>query len=745
MGMIKKLQVASGVFWVEIPKAQIFMLCGCPADAVKLLKKRGLIESVVTGGIAHETGPNVILLSEVLMQNGSFSNLTEFPAMQMLYLQGMVIPNHPNNTGIKPMLVGIKEQVDAQMAYFYCGNYGLIDKAEIMAAGIGEKTAEEMLRMKLHFAFGRIKESHEILEARYIPESNNNGIADETVAIRNNVFITKKDFNIYEIAYKDGEIEEKIEVNLNLKLEERYEAPYQLGYHLVEREYFAVVHSGEGDGWDINRPCMASIIIYQGKVYIIDAGPNILTSLNYLGISVNEIEGIFHTHAHDDHFAGLTTLIRTDRKFKYFATPLVRKSVTKKLCALMSIPEESFHNFFDVQDLTFDSWSDIEGLEVMPVFSPHPVDTNIFFFRVYWNGEYKTYAHLADVISFDAFSKMYQESNPEKSIISEHTYQKVKEAYLRPTHLKKIDIGGGMIHGNAEDYRQDHSDKIVLAHTHRPLTVKEREIGSSAAFGMVDTLIPSNKDYLTHFSYQYLKFYFPDAPEHEIQFLINHPITSFNAGTILFKKGGISETVYLILTGSVEFADSISGNPNILPAGSLIDFYSHYLNSNTNQTYRTASHINALEIPIEAYRRFISRNNLYAEIKRVESNIVFLKNTWLFGEVVSFPILTKIAKTMEVAQLPTHAPISQKQILYLVRNGQVRLTLGDNFVETLQKGNFFGAEEVWVSRASAPFYADFEADTELISIPFETVKNIPIVYWKFLETYEKRLKKGAGK
>ena len=86
---------------------------------------------------------------------------------------------------------------------------------------------------------------------------------------------------------------------------EQYESPYLLGFQHIKREYFAVIHSGEGNGWDINRPCMSSIIVFQGNIYLVDAGPNILHSLNALGIGVNEIKGIFQTHAHDDHFAGL--------------------------------------------------------------------------------------------------------------------------------------------------------------------------------------------------------------------------------------------------------------------------------------------------------------------------------------------------------------------------------------------------------------------------------------------------------
>ena len=38
----------------------------------------------------------------------------EFPVLQMLYKQGMLVPGHPNNTGAKPLLIGARAQVDAQ-------------------------------------------------------------------------------------------------------------------------------------------------------------------------------------------------------------------------------------------------------------------------------------------------------------------------------------------------------------------------------------------------------------------------------------------------------------------------------------------------------------------------------------------------------------------------------------------------------------------------------------------------------
>lgn len=165
MALIKKISVANGIFWVEIPDADLRILCGAPADAVKHLMRRGLIVPTEVEGVPCESGPNAILLSDLALQNGAFSNLAEFPVLQMLYRQGMALPNHPNNTGARPLLIGHRDQIDAQMNYIYRGNYGLVSEEEIMAAGLSEAEAKELMRMKLKFAFGSIKSSEEFLDS----------------------------------------------------------------------------------------------------------------------------------------------------------------------------------------------------------------------------------------------------------------------------------------------------------------------------------------------------------------------------------------------------------------------------------------------------------------------------------------------------------------------------------------------------------------------------------------------------
>ena len=312
------IQVAPGVHWLQVPEVGLYVLCGCPGEVVKHLMRKGLINTVQRHGVTFETGPNAILLSDILVQNGGFANLAEFPTLQMLYRQGMFLPNHPNNTGIKPLLMGTPSQVKAQMQYIHRGNYGLISEEEIAACDIEPELVEIMMRIKRKFAFGVIHAPENFLDTLEICE--------QPVTIRDGVTLQRTDFNQFRFSYRG----EHADVDLNLSPDETYEAPYLLGRHHFKQHYFAVLHTGEGDGWDVNRPSMSSIVLFQGRIYLVDVCPSILQILTATGIDISEIEGIFHTHAHDDHFAGLPALIRSDHRIKYYATPLIRASVTKK-------------------------------------------------------------------------------------------------------------------------------------------------------------------------------------------------------------------------------------------------------------------------------------------------------------------------------------------------------------------------------------------------------------------------------
>ena len=728
MTKIEKIQVAEGVSLIEIPEAQLSVLCGCPADSVKHLMKRGLIVTKEQNGISFETGPNAVLLSDVLLQSGSFANLAEFPVLQMLYNQGMMLPNHPNNTGIKPLLIGLTEQVEAQMQYIYRGNYGLISEEEIRNTGINPETAHEMMRLKLKFAFGSIRPVEDLLDTRIVE--------GDPVEIRNGVFIRRIRLNVFEFKYQG----ETAYVDLNLAPHESYGAPYTLGFHHIDREYFAVIHAGEGNGWNVNRPCMSSILMFQGKIYLIDAGPNVLYSLMALGIGVNEIEGIFHTHAHDDHFAGFTTLMRADHRIKYYSTPLVRASVSKKLSALMSIEEKNLFDYFEVHDLDFDKWNDINGLEVKPLFSPHPVETSILIFRTLWEDGYRAYAHFADIVALNVLKGMITDDDSQIGISQEY-FDRIKKEYLTKVHIKKLDVGGGMIHGDADDFKDDPSDKIILSHTSVPLSNKQKEIGSGAPFGMVDILIPTSQNYLHTYAIDFLKSYFPSAPIHQLKILLNNPLVTFNPESILLKGGVVNDDVYLILTGNVEFIQAELGVHNILSAGALIGEMSGLYRVPSIGTYRATNFVQALRLPRTLYFKFVKQNKLYANIRRLQDNREFLQKTWLFGEVVSYPIQNKLAQAMRF-HCYAGGQVFPKEIhstIFLVKRGKLQRYIKEEVFETLTSGHFFGEECVLFGTTSL-FQVRAAEPTEVYHVPGDVLLDIPVIRWKLFETFQRRMK-----
>jgi hemerythrin len=722
---MEKIRVSAGVYWISVPEIGLRVLAGCPADSVKHLMRMGLIVPVEKAGVTYETGPNAILLSDTSIQHGSFSNLAEFPILQMFYRQGSIIPGHPNNTGEKPLLIGTPAQVKAQSRYIQRGKYGLLSKKELVEAGLSEEMADEMMRMKLEFSYGKIDKIEDLMDLRFVEK--------EPVDLKG-ASLRRLGLNDYELSYGG----ESVRVDLNLKPGEEYEPAVRLDYHHIRREYFSIIHNGEGDGWDATRPCMGSILVYQGRIYLIDCGPNITQSLTALGISVSEIEGVFQTHAHDDHFAGLPSLVRSDHLIKYYATPMVRHSVMKKLSALMGIPEGRFEHYFEIRDLELDTWNNISGLEAMPVVSPHPVETNVFYFRTFWDGGYRSYAHLADIIALPTLEKMIQGPD-RKQGLSLETLRRTKEAYLREATIKKIDAGGGMIHGSVRDFRGDRSGKILIAHTSAKLSDEEKEIGSNATFGAQDVLIPSSQDYSMQSAARYLKSFFPQAPGYDLRMLLNCPTRDFNVGVIVLKRGEAASQVHLVLHGVVELIDTERGVRNVLSAGSFLGEYSGLTGEPADLTYRTLSYVRVLSIPVELYVRFINRNYEFGEIVKFHRNVAFLQETRLFGDMISSRVLSGTARLMEPLELEAGAefPIADS-CLYVVESGEAEVRFAGQPLERIGRGAIFGEESILI-RDTALCSAAALSPVRAFRIPRKAIEKIPIVEWKLLELYDRRI------
>lgn len=724
MNTIITAAVAPGLYWVSIPEADLHIQCGCFEDSVKHLIRRGLITSFTENGTSWETGPNAILLSDVMLQGGHFSNLAEFPVLQMLYRQGMGIPGHPNNRGIKPLLIGSSKQIRAQLEYIYRGNYGLISIDELCETGLSREEAELVWHLKMEFAHGKIAPSDSLLDSIVIGENE--------TEIRAGVTIRRDDINQFTISYKG----ESTSVTLNIPRDQRYPAPYPLGFHDFRREYFGVVHSGQGDGWDINRSCMSSILVYKGKLYLIDAGPNIAYSLIALGIGISEIEGIFHTHCHDDHFAGLPTLILSDHRIKYYAAPFVRTSVFKKISALLSLPEADFFDFFEVHDLQEGVWNDIDGLEVKPQLSPHPVETTTFRFRTLGEDRFYSYAHLTDITSCD---NVLAQQGKSEHIPAGHL-QKVIDGYLAPADLKKIDIGTNIVHGRATDFKDDRSNRLILGHTSAPLNSYQKEIGSSAPFGIFDVLIERRSDFLSDNARNYLSDYLVGIEEEELEELLNNDVVEFKPGTIILKRGTSTDFLYLLLTGITEMIDAPAGFCKNFSAGALIG--ESYADGDrlSGTTYRTISFVYALKIPAADFYRFVKEHQVLGSLQQLHRRKEFLLHTWLLGEALSPRVQTGICEHLvpfEFTETGQLIDLNDNDFIYLIEQGCLAREYQGRVVEELERGDFFG-EDLAVFGSS--YRSDLRVQKPLsgYKLHSEHIRDIPVIRWKLLEMHQKR-------
>jgi len=722
MSLIINKKVAAGISWIAIKEADLYLCCGCPADTVKHLKKADIINRAEIDGHFYEHGPNALLISDTLIQNGQIANLAEFPILHMLYIQGLNLPHHPNYKKNTPILIGYEDQINAQLEYASVGNHGLSSIDEIVSAGISPEDAKKIFATKIYYSGGKITHMRELIKSCILNE--------EKTEIKNGVYIQRMDINKFQISYKN----EIAYINLNLAEDQHFPAPYTLPFKELSPGRFSITHTGEGNGWDENRPCMASVIHHNDRIYLIDAGPNILNNLASLGIGLSEIDGIFLSHIHDDHFAGITELLNVERRLNFYATKLVRITAEKKLKALTNSKLELLQVAFNCIDIEFNTWNNVNGLEVRPNYSPHTVETSTFDFRAKNNGVYKTYKHLSDTINLKEFEKII-DNTPD--LFTKEDYRSVKKNYLGKVNLKKIDVGGGIIHGHLSDYEQDKSDLLVMAHTSSELE-KPGENFINVKFGDTHTLIKNGDyDFFRKKSIRYLSNYFDGLNEEEILLLVNKKVTEYHPGQTIITVEDTKKIV-LIISGLVS-NPAPSGETQLLDAGNFIGYSKRYFMEDLPEKYQAWSHVRCLEYEESFINRFLRKFSLTEGIYERLSIINELRSSKLIHNNLSSAIYYKIGKQAEIINSMDYSFSSENLAshLFIIIQGKVKIVFkGGTAISIGRRDHFGGLALLENHRRKQEFV--IEENLLAIAIPIERIGKVPFLIWRMIELEEIR-------
>lgn len=202
----------------------------------------------------------------------------------------------------------------------------------------------------------------------------------------------------------------------------------------------------------------------------------------------------------------------------------------------------------------------------------------------------------------------------------------------------------------------------------------------------------------------------------------------------------------MVITGTVEKIRSEVDVYNVFSTGGMISEYSSLHSKPSASTYCTVSYVRALKLTRDLYLGFIRQNGLEDEFKRLLEYREALEQTWLFGETISPPVQSKIAKSMKMREYyQAGVPLGDVPAgsIFTVNFGEIERVFDDEVILTLGRKSVFGEKQVPLGRPT-----ESELRTaglcHIYEVPGAALVGIPIVMWNRLETFELRSATHSG-
>jgi hemerythrin len=308
--------------------------------------------------------------------------------------------------------------------------------------------------------------------------------------------------------------------------------------------------------------------------------------------------------------------------------------------------------------------------------------------------------------------------------------------------LKKIDVGGGLIHGNAIDFESDTSHRVLLSHGIASIPDQLKGVAMTAAFGDADVLLPGGaREQLLRIARSFLATCIPGLTAGEIEPMALGPIVEIAPDTKIRSGKGRNAEVHLILSGTVEETDGSSGESRRLTAGALVGVSAAHPRQLAASTCRSVSAVTLLHIPALTYREVVGRAGVAEALQRSATIRGFLSFCPLFKGIRSETVLNGVAAVMQERRLgPNRRPDHvEKPELYILADGEVDLVVGARLVESIGPGGFWGEERI-VSASPVICEPRAERDCSYFAVPVDALSAIPTLQWELQETFERRLR-----
>ena len=323
--------------------------------------------------------------------------------------------------------------------------------------------------------------------------------------------------------------------------------------------------------------------------------------------------------------------------------------------------------------------------------------------------------------------------NPEsKYHISENFYKKVFDNYLQTTDVKKIDAGGGMIHGEAKDFVDDKSRKIILAHSSSPFSQDELRIIESACtvkFGSSDLRVPMSKEkFLKDKALQWLQELFPTLSKEELKKLMMYPTAEITRGQKLLFQAQEVEYIPLLLTGQVE-QDGM-----FYPVGTLLGEANALADLPSSQKIVAVGPVCYLPIPKNPYKNLLKAHKLLKKRISLLNGCDYLRTFPMLQYGLCNDQLKSLLQKSEPINLKKNQPVLiPNNALGIIESGEVQFSAGNKTLKVTDKSvlglsNILGNSFSWEEKTTTK--------CQVLCLPAENLLQAPGVRWFLQRTYQ---------
>jgi hypothetical protein len=592
------IKICPGSFLLRVPDADIAWVFNAWPDTAKFIIQQNLDYN----GIVY---PDLRLQTN----KGISCNLIEFPLLHIMFNKGAYF------RGEKPCMVGTERQLHLASESFRRGLYGFYNADEMADCDLSEAEAKALMKEIERLALNGIQSSQELIEmVPLVPleDCPTAAVASEYRGVR----IWKEAINVFGVEWQG----EQILIDCNLGLGEEYVPPLKIDVKNIPYKLYQIIDTGEEDGFS-PKSCMHTVIQWREKIICIDLPMNVSYLLDKISISRTEIDAVIFTHNHDDHIGELAMLLQLDKKITVICPKIIWKSILLKASYMFDMSVEELDEYFDYMPIIYGEDDDFFGLRITAHPSIHPVPCAVYRIRGIVDGEWKVYSHMSDILNFSRCQTLV-----DQGVISRERFEAYKAFLLEPATVKKIDVGtldgkeASSVHGSWHDFREDHSEHIVLGHI-REEALDEKAtvlVGQFAVAGsardMSERIAETFQDKYRERAFKYLADYLFALLEGRqddglvsrqqilgyVRILADNEIRLIQPNTPFLKKGGKSTFIDMVISGVgsvwVEAGEDLIRVANV-NAGDMIGDIGVLLQIPRTATIRADTYMYVLRIP----------------------------------------------------------------------------------------------------------------------------------------------------